>query len=265
MTNPQVQNDPVITLPVLNINGLLVSRDGTTPTTKLNISAGTARDSNNVMDITVGTANPNLEGSTIASPLVINTAVVGANGIDAGTLGASHVYAVYVIADSRYYNSVAGLLSLASNATPTMPFGYDSYRLIGYAVTGGGSTFLAMYTSGNGNARRFTYDAPIQILSGNQTSYTGVDLTNFVAPVANTPCSIFSNFTANAAADVENLQGYNSTGDAVTIIAPVAGATAHTTSQNPVLAQLNTAAPSIKYKVSAGSLVLDLVSFDFFV
>jgi hypothetical protein len=75
---------------------------------------------------------------------------------------------------------------------------------------------------------------------------------------------LFSNFTANAAADIENLQGYNSTGDAVTIIAPVAGATAHTTSQNTVLAQLNSGAPSIKYKVSAGSLVLDVCSYQFF-
>lgn len=266
MTTPQVQNDPVITLPVLNISGLIVSNNATTPNTKLDISAGTARDVNNIMDITLGASNPNLEGSTVTAPITINTAVIGANGIDASTLGASKVYAVYIIADSRYYQPVAGLLSLASNSTPTMPFGYDSYRLIGYAVTDGSSHFLLMYISGSGNSRVFTYDAPILALNaGTQTSYTGVVLTTFVAPVANTPVYLYSNFTANAAADILNFQGYNSTGDAITIVAPVAGAAAHTTSNDIVLAQLNSAAPSIKYKVSAGTVSAYVNGFQFFV
>ena len=261
-----IQNDPIITLPVLNINGMIVSNNATTPNTKLDISAGTARDSNNVMDITLGAANPNLEGATVTAPVTINAAVVGANGIDTGSLGASKVYAVYIIADSRYYQATAGLLSLASNSTPTMPFGYDSYRLIGYAVTDGSSHFLLHYVSGTGNSRLFTFDAPIAVLSaGTQTGYTGVALTAFVPPVANTPVNLFSNFTANAAADILNYQGYNSVGDAVTVIAPVAGATAHTTSNNVVLAQLNSAAPSIKYKVSAGAITANLCSFQFFI
>jgi hypothetical protein len=154
-----------------------------------------------------------------------------------------------------------------SLVTPLMPFSYSAFLLIGYAVTDSSAHFLKGYWSaGNTSLRTFTFDAPIQCLNaGTQTSYTGVDLSAFVPAVNNTPVVLFSNFTANAAADIENIQGYNSTGDAVTIIAPVAGATAHTTSQNTVLAQLHTGAPSIKYKVSAGSLVLDVCGYTWYV
>ena len=46
------------------------------------------------------------------------------------------------------------------------------------------------------------------------------------------------------------------TGDHITLIAPVATCTANTTANFSVLAQLNSAAPSIKYKIAAGTLSL---------
>ncbi len=70
-------------------------------------------------------------------------------------------------------------------------------------------------------------------------------------------------FAANAAGDTAKLQGYNSTGDAITLIAPVATGVANTTENVFVLAQLNTAAPSIKYKVSAGTLSLYVNGYTF--
>ncbi len=231
-------------------NGLGISNDATTPNTKLDVAAGSCLDSTGTFQI------------SLSSGVVINAANNGLNGLDTGSLGASHVYKVFIVADPVTQQASGAMISLS--ATPLLPFGYSAYALIGYVTTSAGSVFLAGYWSDNDSARRtFTYDAPIQCLSGNQTGYTGVDLTAFVPPVNNTSVVIFSNFTANAAADVENLQGYNSTGDAVTIIAPVAGATAHTTQQNTVLAQLNSGAPSIKYKVSAGSLVLDVCGYTF--
>jgi hypothetical protein len=267
MTNPQVQNDPIVTLPVLNINGFLVTLDATTPNTKLNLAAGTARDSNNIMDITLGAANPNLQGVTEAAPLVLDTAVVGANGLDAGTLAASKVYAVYAIADSRGYKAVAGLVSLASNSSPTMPQGYDSYRLVGYAVTDASVHFLPAYISGTGNARLFTYDAPqaTAVTAGSSATYAGVVLTALVPPVNNVPVVVQTNWTANAAADTLKMQGFASTGDAVSLIAPVAGATAHTITYSTVLAQLNSAAPTINYKVSAAAVAINVAGFWFFV
>lgn len=235
------------------INGFGISNNATTPNTKLDIAAGSC------LDVT-GTYQVNSN-----AVITIDAAVNGLNGLDTGDFAASKVYAVYLVWDPVTLQANGAMISLSLTG-PLMPFGYSAYLLIGYATSDASVHFLKGYWSaGNSSTRVFTYDAPIQCLSGNQTSYTGVDLSAFVPAQNNTPVVLFSNFTANAAADVENLQGYNSTGDAVTIIAPVAGATAHTTSQNTVLAQLNSGAPSIKYKVSAGSLVLDVCSYTWYV
>ncbi len=232
-------------------NGLGISNDATTPNTKLDVATGSCLDSTGTFQLSLSAA------------VVINAASNGLNGLDTGSLAASTVYKVFIIADPVTQQASGAMIS--ASATPLLPYGYSAYALIGYATTDASVHFLAGYWSDNDSPRRtFTYDAPIICLSaGTQTSYTGVALTAFVPPVANTPVVIYSNFTANAAADIEALQGYNSTGDAVTIIAPVAGATAHTTSQNTVLAQLNTAAPSIKYKVSAGALSLYVCGYTF--
>lgn len=234
-------------------NGLKISNNAATPNTQVDIATGSILDSTGVYQME----------STAA--ITIDAATNGLNGLDTGSLAASKVYAVHLIADPVNYNTMGAMVSLSATA-PLLPFGYSVFALIGYITTDASSHFLKGYwTAGNSSNRLFTYDAPIQCLSGNQTSYTGVALTAFVPAVADTPVTLFSNFTANAAADIENLQGYNSTGDAVTIIAPVAGATAHTTSQNIVLAQLNSGAPSIKYKVSAGSLVLSVCAYQFYI
>lgn len=232
-------------------NGLGISNDATTPNTKLDVATGSCLDSTGTFQLTLSTA------------VVIDATTNGLNGLDTGSLAASTVYKVFIVADPVTQQTTGAMIS--ASAIPLLPYGYSSYALIGYVTTDASVHFLKGYWSDNDSARRtFTYDAPIIALTGGtQTSYTGVALTAFVPSVANTPVVIYSNFTANAAADIENLQGYNSTGDAVTIIAPVAGATAHTTSQNTVLAQLNTAAPSIKYKVSAGALSFYVCGYTF--
>ena len=238
--------------PYFYVNGLGISNDATTPNTKLDIASGACIDS-------TATFQMINNGS-----LVINAATNGLNGLDTGSLAASTVYAVHLVSDPVTLQAIGAMISLSSTA-PLMPFGYSAFRLIGYVTTDSSVHFLKGYWSaGNGSQRAFTYDAPIIALTaGTQTGYTGVDLTTFVPAVNNTPVVLYSNFTANAAADVEALQGYASTGDAVTIVAPIAGATAHTTSQNTVLAQLNSGAPSIKYKVSAGALALYVCSYVF--
>ncbi len=232
-------------------NGLGISNNATTPNTLLNVAAGSCLDSTGTFQL------------TLAAGVVINAATNGLNGLDTGTFAVSTVYKVFVVFDPVTLQAAGAMISVS--AIPLLPFGYSAYSLIGYATTDASAHFLLGYWSDNDSARRtFTYDAPILALSaGTQTGYTGVALTAFVPPVANTSVVLFSNFTANAAADIENLQGYNSTGDAVTIIAPVAGATAHTTQQNTVLAQLNSGAPSIKYKVSAGALALYVCGYTF--
>ena len=252
-----VQNIPVQNLPFLYINGLIPSNNATTPNTKVNLSTGQCRDSNDVMDITISTA------------LVIDTAVIGdVNGLDQSVLEASKVYAVYVIGDSSNKKASGGLISLASNSTPLMPFGYDSYRLVGYMVTDSSVHFLKAYVAGNNNYRRFVYDAPqaTSVTAGTSATYAAIDLTTLVAPVDNLPVTFRANWTANAAADTFNMQGGNGTGDQWGLIALVAGATAHTLGFGSVLSQLVSGVPKSNYKVSAvGGVAINVAAFDFYI
>lgn len=249
------QNIPVENQPFLYINGMIVTNNADAPDTQLDVSAGICRDSNDNTDIEAVAAT-------------IDTDVVAAlNGLDQGVLEASKVYAVYAIGDSSNKKPSGYLLSLASNALPLMPFGYDSYRKIGYAITDSSADFLLHIQSGNNNYRLFTLDVPIAtaVTAGNSATYAAVTLTAFVPPVENLPVLIECDWTANAAADTLALQAFNATGDTVKYIAPVAGATAHTLVRDYVQAQLDSAAPKINYKVSAGTVAINVAGFQFFV
>lgn len=249
-----VQNDPIYQLPFLYLNGLLISNDTTTPHTVLDIAAGQCRDSNDVMDIVLG--SPNLEGLTVSAPLLLNAAVNGVNGLDTGTFAANTMYAIYMIADSRYYQPTASIATLATNSSPLMPFGYDSYRLIGYWATQVGSAFWAVGYMSNaiGGSRQFLYDAPVALTlasSGAATTYSGgaTALTGLVPPINNVPVLFAASFIpGNAAGDTMKLQPGNATGDAVIITGQVT--TVHITENVTVLSQLVSAVPTVNYKVT---------------
>jgi hypothetical protein len=266
MPTPQVQNDPIYLLPFLYINGLSVTLDGTTPNTKLNISSGQCRDSNDIMDIALGSSNPNIQGNTVSAPLILDATTNGANGLDTGSFAASKLYAVYVIGDSRYYQPVASLLSL-SLTSPLMPFGYDSYRLIGYAVTDGSTHFLPAYIAGNNNYRQFLFDAPqaTAITAGNATSYTVIDLSALVPNVDNTPVWIASILTPGAAGRQLFLQPAGATGNAVLITGQVTSVAV--TSNSKLLAKRSSSLPKISYKVtnSGDAAAINVAGFDFYI
>lgn len=257
MTNPQIQNDSVIAVsPYLYKYGMVISNDATTPNTVLDISAGQCRDSANQIDMGIGTNfTVPYQGLSVATPVLLNAAVNGANGLDTGSLAASTMYAVYIIGDSRNIKPTASILTLASNSSPLMPAGYDSSRLIGYWATDGSSHFLLGYYTGNQGLMIFKYDAPqaTSVTTGNSTTYAAVTLTTLVPPVNNSLVNIQYNYNANAAGDTLKLQGANATGDAITVIAQVAGSTAHIEGYVDVDAQLVSGAPKINYKVSSAS------------
>jgi hypothetical protein len=180
MATPQVQNDPIYGLAHLYISGMNISAASTTV---LAIAPGQCRDSNDVIDMPIGF--PNLQGNVIPaiqvqnyySPLFINSAVNGANGLDAGTLAASTNYAIWVIGDSRGYKNVAGLLSLTSNAAPLLPLGYDSLRLIGMVTTDGSAHFLNSNILNAVNLKAFYLQPEASVLAaGNATTFTAIDL-----------------------------------------------------------------------------------------
>ena len=233
MATPQVQNDPIYSLPHLYISGLNIS---VASTTVLAIAPGQARDTNDMIDMPV--SYPNLQGNTnpailyqnYQQPLYLNSAVVGVNGLDAGTLAASTQYAIYLIGDSRGYNNVAGIISLASNSFPLMPNGYDSLRLLGFIETDGSSHFVyATHEPQSMVAALGYYLSPaVSVLSGgNATTFTGVDC-NTPVPAGTLPNVILEllvTFIPAAANDVVQFRptGSTATSGIPTIVGVSAG------------------------------------------
>lgn len=257
--------------PFLYINEIKVSNNATTPNTKVDVSAGMCRDSTDVFYMNLGNYNGLLNGSITAnSATTIDTGVTGANGLDTGVLVASKTYLIYVIGDPINANPTACILSLAlPSVGPLMPTGYSIFRHVGYAFTDASVHFLLGYNSGNNNARTFLYDAPhaTSVTAGTSATYAPIDLSTMVPAVNNLPVLFQVNWTANAAADTFNMQGFNQTGDAVLLIAAAAGATAHTVVNDlMVMAQLGTGAPKVNYKVSAvGGVAVNVQGFNYYI
>lgn len=240
---------PIVNAGLLYVNNLQVAWASNTT---LTIAAGQCRDSSNTWDI------------VSSSSLTLNAANTGANGIDTGTFAASKMYYVYMIWDSSNSYVCASLLSLSASA-PTLPTGYSAYRLIGAWPTDGSAHFLAGYYSGNGSTREFWYDAiaVTPITAGNSGTFAACDLSNIVPAIDNLPVNFYMNFTANAAADTAAFRptGSSSTAGQHIITAQVAGATAHRDQKVKLLAKLASGAPKIDYKVSAGTLAIDVEGF----
>lgn len=80
----------------------------------------------------------------VPSLLTMNSASVGANGLDAGSLGASQNWYVYAIVNQSTF-AVALVASLAAASSgPTMPGGHGAeYRLVGQFYTDAGSKVFA--------------------------------------------------------------------------------------------------------------------------
>lgn len=111
------------------ISGLTLANNAGTPNTKIDIAAGQAANSTNAL----------LLSST--GTLTIDATTIGANGMDAGALGASTWYHVHLIAQAGGVTA-AGLLS-TSVASPTLPATYVYSRRIGSVLTNASSQLVA--------------------------------------------------------------------------------------------------------------------------
>jgi len=177
-----IPQDPIVNAGLLYINGLQLSNNATSPNTVINIAVGQCRDSTNTNDIYVNavydvtTVPPTLQTNYITA----STAFVGVGGLDAGTVAASAMYAVYVIGSSANqpvtvnyapinqvpqvnlpYSQFPGAALLSRNFTaPALPAGYDMFRRVGTIVTSGSN--IKLFTQvGNGSSRRMWYATPI--------------------------------------------------------------------------------------------------------
>jgi len=263
MATPQVQNDPVYSLPFLYIQGMNISYASTTIVA---IAPGQCRDGSDNIDMAIG--YPNLQGAVLPAiqfqnympGLLVNSAVVGANGLDQGTIAASTQYSVHVIGDSRGYNPVAGILSLTSNSAPKLPLGYDSSRLIGFVATGGSSTFVYSTSKPQNyvNALAYINQPPISVLAGgNATTFTAIDLTTGGAvpttTLQNVVVRLLVTFIPAAANDVVQFRptGSSATANLRTITGVTAGIAQ--SQYLTVIAGVGASKPEIDYLVTSAS------------
>lgn len=237
------------------VNGLGISNHATTPNTKISIATGSAMDSTGVYQLTVSSA------------LTLDATTTGLNALDTGSLAASKVYSVFIVADPIKQQAIGCLLSLSATA-PLLPTGYSVFKLIGYITTDASVHFLAgSWTAGNGGRRTFVYDAPIAtaVTAGAATSYTAVALTTFVPLVENTPVIVNFAFTPGAASRTLKMTPGNGTGDFVTITGQVTSVVV--SGNTMVFSKVTSSVPEIDYKVSnAGDAVaINVAGYDFFI
>lgn len=218
--------------------------------TALTVSAGNCRDVSDKDNI------------VLASPVTINAAVNGANGLDTGALANSTWYYVYVIGDSSGKNAAAGLVS--TNATqPIMPSGYDMVRLVGYWVTDGSAHFWLAYVVGSGGARKFQYDIVQLVLSGGvATGFTQVSLASFVPPLTNVEVDFKTTYIPATAGNRVTLRtGGSSASNPITLSAIVA--TQIQDAFVSLMTGIESSNPSIDYKVASASDSISLYVWAF--
>jgi len=285
----------VVGFPMVNAGNLYVNGLGISPgTTNLlvNMAAGAARDATNQDDI------------VLLSPVIINSAVNGANGLDTGTLAVSSTYYVYVIGDSLAANpetniatqvsaavglggtnlngisiaevvgttppssvnnnyQPAGLLSLSSTS-PTLPVGYDMFRLVGTVVTDGAAHILPFNSAGS--SRLFTYATPIAVLTGGTSAtFAAINLTSAVPASAGNSSGFIQVIldvllTPTGAGNTVAFRPTGSTSATGNVIVSggVAGVVQET--QVTVMASVIAGVVSIDYKVT-GSVTVNVVGF----
>jgi hypothetical protein len=253
------QFDPIFTLPYSYISGMNISAASTTV---LAIAPGQCRDGNDVIDMPVG--YPNYNGNTYPAvlfdsyqqPLFLNSAVVGANGLDAGALAASTEYSVYVIGDSSGLKPTAGLISLTSNSGPLVPAGYDSHRLLGFAATDASTHFTQALTLNLQYAKAFYLSAAVSVLSGGaSTTFAAIDMSTPVPTTTSRDVIVYLSviFTPAVAGDFVQFRPTGST--ATTKLRTIVGAAAGIPQQQYVrmIAGVGASKPEIDYLVASAS------------
>lgn len=240
--NKQIVNEP--SLYVNNLNPAWASN------TTLTVAAGTCRDDGNDIDL------------ELAASTTINGAVNGLNGLDTGSLANTTWYYIYVIGDSLKVNTTGCLVSTSATA-PTMPAGYDVKRLIGYTITDGSAHFLKFYVEGNGKERIYVWDTkPSVVAAGSAVTYTAVDLSAGVPPLAQAIVGLKIALTPQAGGNLINVRP---TGSAATDVAGLSASTTGVvkTGQLRAISALSSGVSKIDYVVSHASDSVD-VKIDYF-
>ncbi len=235
---------PVVNQSFLYLYAMVPFMDGD----DIAISPGQCRDSNNIIDI------------VLSEETVINPAVVGLNGIDNGALANNTAYDVYVIADSTCHNPTGALLSLSSNETPTLPYGYDSFRKVFHLFTDGSADIKPFFANGLGNDRTFIFqDAPQILNAGSSTTPATINVGLNNVLTGHTWLNVLYTYDPSAAASVAHVFASGQEG---TILPALQGAS--TSAIQGVMQVLGnvTTTDGLQYDVDSGdALSLWLYSF----
>jgi hypothetical protein len=204
-----MSNIPVVNLGSEYVNGFALSW---TSNTTLTMTAGLCRDATDTWDIVIP-----------AVSTIIDSAVIGLNGLDTGVLAASTSYAIWAIGDSTY-NHPSGFLLSTSVTAPYMPYGYDVKRRVGWARTDGSTHFILMYQEGLSSDRTYWYDAPISVLSGGASAtYVALDLSAAVPALSKTAVTFQATYRPAVAGNTATIRP---SGSASTTFASISGAVA---------------------------------------
>ena len=229
-------NTPIVNARIAYVNGLQLSW---LTTTTFSMASGAASNSNDVNDI------------TLSAPVTNLITHVGVNGVDIAAAVASSFYAVYVIGDSTEYQPTASLISLSATA-PSLPFGYDMYRRVGFVLTDGSAHVLKFWQYGNGSAKDMWYDTPIATPAiTTATTYSTQSLAAGVPAIA---CETFLavDYTANSATNILSMGPYGSI-PSVAMIVFGYGVAAAQQGMAVVPCALNSGVPTIEHKETSGS------------
>lgn len=226
--------------------------------TVIAIAPGQCRDVNDNLDIPF----------PFPLPYFINSAVVGIGGLDTGTLAASTNYAIWVIADSSGKKPNGAILSLWSNVAPLLPYGYDSYRLLGFVSTDGSTHFTAASVLNNSFVKGYFLQPAVSVLSGgNATSFTAIDLSTPI-PTTTDPFVIALatvTFIPSAVGDTVTFRPTGST--ATTNLATITGLVAGVAqTQNIALhCGVGSSKPEVDYKVTVSGDAVSISIYGYYV
>lgn len=132
---------PVVATPLRNfIDGFVLSNDGTTPATVIDVAAGQCTDSTNAYVLT-GTALTKNQNSWVAG-------TASGGKLNAAAVANNTWYYWYVI-----YNPSTGSVDYGfdPNSTPTLPTGYTIWRRIGMVKTQAASTNWSLFQQDGDN------------------------------------------------------------------------------------------------------------------
>lgn len=253
MMSGSVQNLPVEQLPFLYVSGMNIS---VASNTVIAIAPGQCRDQFDNIDIPVQSAQ------------YINSAVNGANGLDQGTLAASTNYLIFEIADSKNKLPNAGLLTLQSNVAPLIPYGYDSFRLLGFVSTNSSTHFTSASVLNAAFYKGYFLQPAVSVLSGgNATSFTAIDLSSAI-PTTTDPfvialCSV--TFIPAAAGDTVQ---FRPTGSSATSNLPVITGVAAGVAQTQNIALncgVGSSKPEVDYEVTASGDSVSISVYGYYV